>query len=856
MRRTILLCMGICLAVATAGADPNDLEGGVFIAHYPAAMEFSSDPPPEGWCQHYLDNYAITSCEEQKNRIDTGDGVIWYVLAAWQEEKDWSGAELGFSEYPDSLFTFTDWGPCFPSQGLEVPTDSWPGPNEGIAIAATDVMWQGNFTPLYYFAGYAYAAGQLPLGVDPPTQFAGTVGVGEPPQSWPAHDLGALGLFTEGRYVCPSSVGHEVVSMFRPDVVRFAEGASQGSVEDANISSAPVESLLIAHGVQMLARTFHGTPYSDTTLVSRTGEEVRLPDLSNIYTLTLPDSTERDSLLAAVSGILDVVFADPNDYFFPGRSRTPPVNDPLYTLQWHLNDDVNDWDINAPEAWLTTTGGEEVRLAVLDSGVDRNHEEFAPRAIGSSTWQSSPGSSWYDHGFGVAGVAAANTDNAFAIAGVDRRCTIITRRVDILSLPLIANVVVSVIEEDDAEILNCSWSNQNHNDITHIAFATAYKLNAICVSSMGNRNSSDPEYPAAFKHEVIAVGATTSEGWRWVLDGSNGSNIGDHIDVSAPGKNICTVSQESPGYYQVGTGTSFAAPCVSGIAALLLGERPGLYNDDIAQILRISAEHPEQLEWDEEFGTGIVRAEAALALLHPPHRLQQVTVQDGYDTIDVSDWTQYYFIGIPGLPEGYYRVRRAKLEKDVEFPHSFSEAPHVWARGAAMTDGGWSAAWKNYGIGWCLPLEGTVTIEGCRLRTFVYDVTTYPSGSPLGWFPCAPEDVKFAYTVLGIPSGTVVREESLGMPAAPLVEISGPTMIHGNVEVTLALREGTCVDVAVFDVGGRKVQEYEYGRLGVGKHRLSWDGTASSGERAGTGIYLLRVMTASGVQTRRVLIVR
>lgn len=61
-------------------------------------MEFSSEVPAGGWCRHYWDNYRLEDCEDQVNRIDTEQEVIWFVLAAWAEEKAWCGTEFGFGE--------------------------------------------------------------------------------------------------------------------------------------------------------------------------------------------------------------------------------------------------------------------------------------------------------------------------------------------------------------------------------------------------------------------------------------------------------------------------------------------------------------------------------------------------------------------------------------------------------------------------------------------------------------------------------------------------------------------------------------------------------------------------------------
>ena len=129
MRVTTLFLLFTVLAVCGVSADPADLRGGVFMVHCPPGLQFSTTPPPEGWCQHYIDHYAINACESQMTRIDTHDGVIWYVLAVWEEDKTWSGVEFGLGDFPIGTFGFTAWGSCPPAGVLELPTADWPGQN-------------------------------------------------------------------------------------------------------------------------------------------------------------------------------------------------------------------------------------------------------------------------------------------------------------------------------------------------------------------------------------------------------------------------------------------------------------------------------------------------------------------------------------------------------------------------------------------------------------------------------------------------------------------------------------------------------------------------------------------------------
>lgn len=166
-------------------------------------MAFSSVPPTEGWCRHYWNGFHITDCEHQVNRIDTTREVIWFVLAAWDEEKHWCGTEFGLGEYDPAAFAFTHFGPCWPDEGLEIPTASWPGPEQGTAIVTTGAHWTGNFVPVYSFCGYAYEPDCIGIGPNPATGFGGWTNSQNPPQAWCAAEYGGMGLFAPGVYACP-----------------------------------------------------------------------------------------------------------------------------------------------------------------------------------------------------------------------------------------------------------------------------------------------------------------------------------------------------------------------------------------------------------------------------------------------------------------------------------------------------------------------------------------------------------------------------------------------------------------------------------------------------------------------------
>ena len=202
-----------------APADDSDLSHGALIPHFEPTLAFSQIPPPEGWCQAYRETNPVTHYDDLNPRIDDEGYVIWFLLAAWSEPKRLCGVEFGIGSYNEYIFMFDDWNcePCFPSEGLEILSDGWPGPNEGIAfVPAGEPYWNGNFIPVYVFAGYCYSEygpGSIPLSVntyrpnpeDHRASFAyfPTDSTQLPPVEYEVECLGSLGLYQYGEICQP-----------------------------------------------------------------------------------------------------------------------------------------------------------------------------------------------------------------------------------------------------------------------------------------------------------------------------------------------------------------------------------------------------------------------------------------------------------------------------------------------------------------------------------------------------------------------------------------------------------------------------------------------------------------------------
>jgi subtilisin family serine protease len=278
-------------------------------------------------------------------------------------------------------------------------------------------------------------------------------------------------------------------------------------------------------------------------------------------------------------------------------------DDPAYPQSWHLP------AISAPDAWDLTTGSPGIVIAVLDSGVDPSHPDLVSKLV--------PGQNFYDgnadtsdvfgHGTKVAGAAAAATGNGLGVASIGWQASImpirVTRSDGWASAWAIAQGLTYAVDQG-ARVMNLSFGGVGGSSIVVNAAEYAAAHGGIVVVSSGNCGcvESIPQSAA-----LLTVGATDQTDALTSV-----SSRGDHVDLTAPGVAIQTTSRG--GGYSSGSGTSFTAPIVSGLVALMLAANPGLTALEVEDLLASTALDLGSPGWDPSFGHGRVDAyEAVLA---------------------------------------------------------------------------------------------------------------------------------------------------------------------------------------------------------------------------------------------------
>ncbi len=298
-------------------------------------------------------------------------------------------------------------------------------------------------------------------------------------------------------------------------------------------------------------------------------------------------------------------------------------NDPLYTRQWNLR------MINMPRAW-SLSHGKDVVVAVLDTGVAyENYDDFkqVPDLKGVKfkkgyDFVNDDEHANDDHGHGthVAGTIAQATNNGEGVAGVAFEATVMPVKVlNHFGSGTSADIAEAIrfAADNGAKVINMSLGGGAYSQVMADAVAYARKKGVTVVCAAGNTGRGKVEYPAAYPGSV-AVASVGPNGKRAPY-----SSYGKELDIAAPGgdkrqgdaggvlQNTIDPRDYTRSVYAAYQGTSMAAPHVAAVAALLVGA--GARNpDEVEKALFAGAKRVEDQAWSEEYGHGLLDAEASL----------------------------------------------------------------------------------------------------------------------------------------------------------------------------------------------------------------------------------------------------
>ncbi len=356
---------------------------------------------------------------------------------------------------------------------------------------------------------------------------------------------------------------------------------------------------------------------------------------TNVYRMVFPEELDLAQIVEEYKKNPYIEYAHLN--YFAVLHQTP--NDTHFGSQWGLQ------KIEALNAWGINKGSEEVLIAVVDTGIDYNHEDLAANmwnGSGCVDYLGNPlggcvhGYDFHDgdnnpldghgHGTHVAGIIGAVTNNATGIAGVTWNSRLMAVKIfsndgidttgDILTG---ANAIYFAVR-NGAKIISNSWGYDLPGEIPGAikdAIDYANTQGALVIFAAGNDGSEETYQPGAYSG-TLAVAATDQNDARSIWPSGKSSNYGTWVDVSAPGTSILSTITNNE--YASYNGTSMAAPFVSGLAALIWSQDSDLTREEVWSAITGSADNIdiENVGYEGKLGSGRINAYSALSSITTP----------------------------------------------------------------------------------------------------------------------------------------------------------------------------------------------------------------------------------------------
>ncbi len=317
---------------------------------------------------------------------------------------------------------------------------------------------------------------------------------------------------------------------------------------------------------------------------------------------TRPGETVEQVILE-LEALPEVEYAEPN--YIRRLQQLSPPNDPDFRYQWGLHNTGQSLpvqqafsgqpgaDISALAAWAITTGSADVVVAVIDSGIDSTHPDLA-----ANLWRDANDNIGWDflagdndpndpagHGTRMAGIIGAAGNNRIGITGVTWDVSLMVLRVfNTNGEGTVVNIAAAIdyAIANGARIINASYGANRFSLTERDAIRRAANAGLLVVAAACNDGADNdatdgqatPCYPASYDElNIIAVAATDNA--DGLLPSSNYGRTS--VDLGAPGELILTTNPLDLGSsYLFVSGTSASAAFVSGAAALLLAQNPGL----------------------------------------------------------------------------------------------------------------------------------------------------------------------------------------------------------------------------------------------------------------------------------------
>lgn len=666
---------------------------------------------------------------------------------------------------------------------------------------------------------------------------------------------------------------------------------------------------------------------ADTLSLTRTGRWIKILPFYATLVVVVPNSVDEylfEYDLEQVHQHVQVVDLNHLYTLHNGVNDTYYQNDSSAGLV--VTTAIPNANINIEPAWDVAIGDTSVKVGIFDSGINYKHQDF-----GDGTWAGSVIKNGYDylnnqslpitgtaladstgHGTAVAGIIGAIRNNNFGIAGIaggDDAQNI--RGVELHDMKL-TNVLYDACSDNFSDnstiqsaiiegcsnnpstgfgfaqdIQNHSWGG-GYSEILEDAIRTAFQHGTILIASSGNRAIQGQcdnyiSYPASFKDEwVIKTGANNSTGLR-----ADFSNCGYDIDVIAPGTNDLYQSLDnnvnngftdsliySPTFgincAAKIDGTSFAAPHVSGTAALMvsyINQNPWSPNtvvqEDCEMIISKYATDANMNvlpNYDDEIGHGRLNAGKVLKHIEAPkYRIEHHNFTSNSYNVTPSGSGWVWIDGIWNGTTGYKQVNRYKITATNYHVTYLNLFPiDAWKRdmeselfdiplAATQNDVVQSInfiPYKNVDVSLDSYDKYHTTMSG-----YIYEIINFNSqGQPNHkWFPFdTTSTIEFAYSLHLLDSIIISTKEEFienntlevyPQPASDLVIINLNNIPNEDIKIDL------------FDVTGKYIKTIYKGVITNEKEKLSFNVSSLS-----SGIYIIHLVSDKGIVSKKLII--
>jgi serine protease len=446
--------------------------------------------------------------------------------------------------------------------------------------------------------------------------------------------------------------------------VRFS--VADGKLLEKGTVPTEFDALFKKWGVRDFYKRFRGCEVPTQAFIN--GE--RTVDLNPIFVLKVSAMTNLEAMINDFLQVSSVEYAEP---IFWDRISVI-TNDPLVTggQSYFLR------NIDAYDAWNTTTGSSNVIIATVDSGTDIDHPDlvdnfyrnpdeipgdsidndlngyvddvigwdFAGNDFNNPSEDNNPGvtGSNNSHGVHVGGTSGATGNNRLGVAGVAYGCK---------AMPIKASADndsraggsgfilggyegIAYAANNGARVINCSFGSAQFSSASSdvIRFATVNR-GAFIVAAAGNDNVQTPHYPSdlPFVFSVAALNDTDRK--------AGFSNYSERVDISAPGVSILSTTFDNT--YEQMSGTSMASPIVAGVAGLLRSKYPWMTPAQVEAQLEATADNiynlPANRNFINKLGAGRINANRALTETFPSfqYRITRAATSEGSPLVEDGD---------------------------------------------------------------------------------------------------------------------------------------------------------------------------------------------------------------------------